>query len=286
MVESTASLLAHLRERRHARLRLPESLPEGLPDGLSEGFVDHLGAIWEHAACFFALPQTRKQACHVPGQHTGYRRVGLEYSQSRDRPDMNESFSYRLRTHRAMDLLLDDSARPLYDRMANICVDLDALAQNLLGALARDFGITHLHLETALDSYLQINHYRPSDVNERVFLQEPHEDGHLFTLVTATAPGLEICADGEIYEPTETRGDELLVMPGSVLTLLTGGQIEPLYHRVRRHADISMRMSLMYFVNPNIDQALSAWVQNRINDGVDIARYAAEGPKQFGLPSL
>jgi isopenicillin N synthase-like dioxygenase len=133
-------------------------------------------------------------------------------------------------------------------------------------------------------SYLQINYYEPAQ-HSRDMLQDGHEDGHLLTLVTATAPGLEIeTADG--YRPAELAEDEMLIMPGSLLTLMTGGQIPPLYHRVRNSFRKEPRYSMMYFVNPESDQVLEPWVSNETNAGIDIIEEANKLPLKFGLPTL
>ena len=53
--------------------------------------------------------------------------------------------------------------------------------------------------------------------------------------------------------------DEIVIMPGSVLTALSGGKIPPLYHQVRNHG-LDDRQSLMYFVNPEVDEPLFSWI--------------------------
>jgi isopenicillin N synthase-like dioxygenase len=116
-------------------------------------------------------------------------------------------------------------------------------------------------------------------------LQDGHEDGHLLTLVTATGPGLEIeTADG--YRPAEVAEDEMLIMPGSLLTLMTGGEIQPLYHRVRNSFRKEPRYSMMYFVNPESGQVLDPWIRNETNAGIDIIEEANKLPQKFGLPTL
>ncbi len=55
--------------------------------------------------------------------------------------------------------------------------------------------------------------------------------------------------------------DEVVIMPGSVLTALSGGKIAPLYHQVRNHG-LDDRQSIMYFVNPEIDEPLFGWIED------------------------
>jgi isopenicillin N synthase-like dioxygenase len=76
-----------------------------------------------------------------------------------------------------------------------------------------------------------------------------------------------------------------MVMPGSLLTAMTGGQVSPLYHRVRNCQEPE-RMSLMYFVNPQLDVELSPWLENETNLGVDVLDLARKLPNGFGLPDI
>jgi hypothetical protein len=62
---------------------------------------------------------------------------------------------------------------------------------------------------------------------------------------------LELLVAGK-FVTADIRDDELLVLPGSLLTLLTGGVVPPLYHRVRNNRQIKIRQSLLYFVNPSL----------------------------------
>jgi isopenicillin N synthase-like dioxygenase len=75
-------------------------------------------------------------------------------------------------------------------------------------------------------------------------------------------------------------------MPGSLLTLMTGGEIPPLYHQVKNSFRKESRYSLMFFVNPDGDQVLDPWVRNETNAGIDIIEQANALPQKFGLPTL
>ncbi len=99
------------------------------------------------------------------------------------------------------------------------------------------------------------------------------------------APGLEIEVDGA-FVPAEIGESEILVMPGSLLSLMTGDRVKPLFHRVRNTRRADPRSSLLYFVNPEIDQPLAPWIANASNAGIDIIERANSAPRKFGLPSL
>ena len=162
---------------------------------------------------------------------------------------------------------------------------LGELASDLFAGMADYWnpgGAPELRFRNA--TWTQVNHYEPAR-HSRELLQDPHEDGHLVTFVLTNAPGLEIQVDGE-FVPADVGENELLVMPGSLLSLMTGYRVKPGYHQVRNTRRTDPRSSLLYFVNPEIDQTLAPWIANESNRGVDIIERANAGPAQFGLPTL
>jgi isopenicillin N synthase-like dioxygenase len=80
-----------------------------------------------------------------------------------------------------------------------------------------------------------------------------------------------------------TVGDgRLLVMPGSVLTAMTAGQVPPLYHQVRNH-QLERRITVLYLVNPPLGQAIAPYVAED-GQAVDVAALARTSGAMFGLP--
>jgi isopenicillin N synthase-like dioxygenase len=96
---------------------------------------------------------------------------------------------------------------------------------------------------------------------------------------------LEIEVDGR-YVPVELGADEMLIMPGSLLTLMTGGAIPPLFHQVKNSRRKDARYSMMFFVNPEGNQVLEPWIRNESNAGRDVIAEANALPLKFGLPTL
>ena len=79
-----------------------------------------------------------------------------------------------------------------------------------------------------------------------------------------------------------TEPDEILVFPGEILWLLSGGVLVPLHHRVRPNSNYEERLSLLYFAD--IDPRLCMpWCVNEINRTVDIGKRVRENPTRFGL---
>ena len=237
-----------------------------------------------HAGAFFARPAAEKFRYARPEWVEGYRELGPEYSLVPERPDLTESFSAwnHNRMHAELETWRDDC--PLHGALRDAADLLADVVRELFAAM-RDYfapGTPELRFHDA--TYTQLNHYEPAR-HSRELLQDPHEDGHLVTLVTSNAPGLEIQVDGE-FVPANVAPDHFVVMPGSLLSLMTGDRVKPGYHQVRNSRRADPRTSMMFFVNPEIDQQLAPWIENESNRGVDIIERAIAAPKQFGYPSL
>src|SRR4051794_36535737 len=140
------------------------------------------------AVAFFERPLEDKTAHGSTDHNYGYRPFGIEYSISPDRPDMNECFTV---WSSRLDLI--PNAADIGDLTGAFLDWRDSLAplvQAILDEVARIFGAERApDFEKA--SYLQINYCLPAPV-ERDLLQDKHEDGHMVTVLHATAPGLEI----------------------------------------------------------------------------------------------
>ena len=234
------------------------------------------------AVKFFERPLEDKAAHGSTDHNYGYRPFGVEYSISPDRPDMNECF-----TVWASRLDLIPNAGDIDDLTGAFLSWRDSLApivKAILDEVAQSFGAEGAPaFEKA--SYLQINYCLPTPA-ERDLLQDKHEDGHMVTVLHATAPGLEIYTNDEI-KPMLPAKDEIVIMPGSVLTALSGGKIEPLYHQVRNHClGEGERQSIMYFVNPEIDEPLYGWLDSSDGERVDIREHVQNAPSMFGLPPV
>jgi isopenicillin N synthase-like dioxygenase len=231
---------------------------------------------------FFERPLEDKKAHGSSDHNYGYRPYGIEYSVSPDRPDMNECFT--LWASR-LDLIPQaDGISDLTESFLSWRDSLAPLVKGILDKVAQNFGADAAPaFEKA--SYLQINYCLPTPA-ERDLLQDRHEDGHMVTVLHATAPGLELYVNDEIT-PMLPAADEVVIMPGSVLTALSGGKIQPLYHQVRNHClGEGERQSIMYFVNPEIDEPLFGWIDSADGERVDIREHVQNAPSMFGLPPV
>jgi isopenicillin N synthase-like dioxygenase len=247
---------------------------------LSELDAANLHSALATAVRFFRRPLAEKTAHGSTDHNYGYRPFGIEYSITPERPDMNECFT--LWSSR-LDLI--PNAADIPDLTEAFLAWRDSLApivKGILDEVARNFG-TEGAPEFEKASYLQINYCLPAPA-ERDLLQDKHEDGHMVTVLHATAPGLEIYVNDDV-QPMLPARDEIVIMPGSVLTALSGGKIEPLYHQVRNHG-LDDRQSIMYFVNPEIDEPLFGWIECPDGERADIREAVQNAPTMFGLPPV
>jgi isopenicillin N synthase-like dioxygenase len=229
---------------------------------------------------FFARPLDEKIVHGSTDHNYGYRPFGIEYSLTPERPDMNECFT--LWSSR-LDLIPNaDEISEVTEAFLAWRDSLAPLVHAVIDEVAAAFHAGGAP-EFEKASYLQMNYCLPTPP-ERDLLQDKHEDGHMVTVLHATAPGLEIYVNDEA-QPMLPDRDEVVIMPGSVLTALSGGKIEPLYHQVRNHG-LEDRQSIMYFVNPEVDEPLFSWIASPDGSRVDIREHVQNAPSMFGLPPV
>src|SRR6185312_7685016 len=114
-------------------------------------------------------------------------------------------------------------------------------------------------------SCLQVN-CAPA-VSARSLIHPTHEDGHLLTIGVADGPGLEArTAVGGFVAPPVPPG-WAIAMPGDIASLMSGGRLAPLYHRVRGAG--RTRMAILFFIDLAPSDCVP-WVRNAVNEGVDI----------------
>lgn len=243
-----------------------------------------LDDVFRSARDFFAHLPAEKLRYERLDILEGYRRYGAEYSGELNRPDLNETFSLALRNMAREDLARWPATNPLHRALRAAAAPYAALVDAVLEEIRREVNPRGDRVSCTGYSYFQLNQYRPQ-FETRTFLQEAHEDGHLLTVVTSRQPGLEAEIDGR-FRPVNFANDELLVMPGSILTLMTGGRIRPLQHRVRNLRSVETRASLMFFANAPVERAPRAWAASADGSMPDIGQATAASSKLFGLPSI
>jgi len=231
---------------------------------------------------FFGIPAEIKSLCLMPAdRNTGYTPVGVEYSIAPDVPDQKESITY-IRAERRLAASQPSFVQPLYAAMAD-CVDaVHPLASGIMRALAERFGSDDAlcspdYSQLALNSCAITN--APRDV-----LIEPHEDGCLLTVLSSTAPGLELQHRSGAFRTCDEVIANLVVIAGRSLTLATSGAVPPTFHRVMRTPWVSHRYTIAYDVNVDIARAVTPWGYPESDTRLDIdARLTLT---RFGLAPL
>lgn len=243
---------------------------------LSPSEIAKLRQAFEAGRELFAMPDEMKLVHMSADMNHGFRPMGVEYSQSKDRPDLNESFSM---WYDRSDLIPKaEEIGPLIGAWNVYREFLDSLVQAVAVTLARRFGARKA-VDFKSASYLQMNSY--SYITEkREFLQDMHEDGHMMTVHYANAPGLEV-KTGSGACALDIDRESILFMPGSVLTELTSGTVPPLYHQVRNHRIVG-RASLQYFVNPSLHEPVFRWGDPEEAE-TDLRSGICGNPSAFGL---
>jgi isopenicillin N synthase-like dioxygenase len=214
----------------------------------------------------------------------GYRPWGVEYSRSPEEPDQMESFTA---TARDIDTsgLGTEKGRSLYRQMRKTIAVLEPIAESLAIALARkvaaDADTSQLAGAFHEWTCLQLNYSRPAE-NATRLINAPHEDGNLVTLGVSDGPGLEIQTPEGSFLPVRRPEGTIVVMPGEIARLLSGGMVRPLFHQVRPDPGVAERLALLYF--GDIDPArCEPWVQNEVNQDIDIGAISRANSARFGL---
>jgi isopenicillin N synthase-like dioxygenase len=191
-----------------------------------------------------------------------------------------------IRTRKASERLQSLVAKTLYYRMLAVIEILEPIAVNLTMGLAEFLGggdslVHHRPRAFRYWSRLQMNYSQPSQISAPL-INDLHEDRDLITITCATGPGLQVQVGSGEFKSVTTEQGELLILPGEIAWLLSGGYVQPLWHRVITCPEQPVRKSLLFF--GDIDPSLcEPWVRNEINSGVDIPGRVKAGVTHFGL---
>lgn len=221
---------------------------------------------------FFAKPDTQKQAAATLERLEGYRPIGSEFSISPDHPDLCEVFSVWPWNADRSEVRAWATASELHKTVTEALPIYGSVAARLMNAVRRLIKPDSQQLDLSEASYLQLNHYTPSR-HGRHLLQEEHEDGHIITLIRPTSPGLEVKI-AEAFEPVTLASNQVIALSGGLLTILTGGMIPPLFHRVRNNRATTIRQSVIFFGNPSVSSDTSPWIENETNANANIRELA------------
>lgn len=270
----------------------PDSLPGNLLKRIethgfallqtSESLRQSISSVFDAGYAFFRASADAKLLNWLP-EETGYRAIGREYSDDPNQPDQLESFTVTIR-HPTTGLP-EEKARVLATRMLDVFHEMEELSETLATGLKKS--ITCRDDDTVQKgafhrwSRLQLNYSRPSQVSSQ-FINEAHEDGNLLTLACASGRGLEVRSPTGEFIPLTAHPGELILMPGGIIWLLSGGRIPPLFHRVVPHTHSQERLALLFFgdISPSVCEP---WLETDVNRGIDIRDRVRTNVNRFGL---
>ena len=239
--------------------------------------------LFEEGAYFFARPLQEKLECAPdPGTNVGFRPIGQEYSIAPSIPDVKESLTF-VPAEGNLVTSQPQFVWGLYETMSRAVVELDRLCDGIMNVLAARYGQTD-PIYAAAHSQLAINYYPSADSTSDVLI-EPHEDGCLLTVLSATHSGLEIRHRDGVFRACDDLIGALAILPGVSMTHATGGDIAPTFHRVVRRPGVTKRFAIAYDATADLRRPVAPWVRR---DGFP-QRLDLEAQltlTRFGLPPL
>ncbi|WP_315138651.1 2OG-Fe(II) oxygenase [Achromobacter marplatensis] len=232
---------------------------------------------------YSSIPATTKASFSFAQDTDGFFPFGAEYSQVEGQPDLCERFCY-WQTHQAKHQGHEFLRSEFFAAVSDYEAQISELAQQLIDGICEEFGASPLAPSRAA-SYLQLCVYGAQAPQvQRKFAQDPHEDGHMLSFIKPNRDGL-VLVRGRSLEPVRLLDNELAVLAGSLLTELSDCSIPAAYHAVLSPQEPVARSSLMYFVNPNIEQKLVGFYRQRpinLNGAID-ARHTSFGNQPLQL---
>lgn len=177
----------------------------------------------------------------------GFYPVGYSYLDSVVNSDLCETFNYWSK-YKPEHKQWDFSRSEFYAHAERYESHAEKYGQGILDAI-RDYYGYETKLPIKNDSYLQFNHYREDlRLQGGKYLQKKHEDGHLLTIIKPNGPGLVVYKNDQECL-VELGRDQAIVIPGSLLTRLTEGEVDPMYHAVINFTLPAPRCSIVYNIN-------------------------------------
>ncbi|MDM0034750.1 2OG-Fe(II) oxygenase family protein [Variovorax sp. J22P271] len=238
-------------------------------------------AVWSTLDGISRVPKEQSRDFCFPDRTDGFLLKGGEHAKYTENVDLCDRFCY-WHKHRGLHSGHPFVDTPVYKDIQKSESELWSLSQRIVSGLW-DFFRNEDQMIIRDSSYVQLCMYENGhQVDDRGYLQDRHEDGHLITLIKPTRDGLVIfLSDEEV--PVHLADDEIIVITGSLLTLLSDGKIPTMYHAVRNPKMELSRKSLVYFAIPDLGQPYTTLLEKKT---INIASIADESHRAFGNAPL
>jgi len=241
--------------------------------------IDH-GAyrrLLSRAEAYFAQSTATKMAHYIglSQNHSGYVPVGEEQFAT-SAPDLKEAFDCNL------DYRHEQGRRPLlgpnlWPDMPGFRADVLAYYANITGIGRRLFRAFALALDLPEDHFDAVTRHPPSQLRLIHYPHNPeaedrpgigsHTDYECFTLLRATAPGLQIVDRAGEWIDVPLLDDALVMNIGDMMEILSNGRYVATRHRVKKVAQ--ERYSFALFHSCDYDHVIAPVID------ADAPRYAA-----------
>ncbi len=133
------------------------------------------------------------------------------------------------------------------------------LGQRLLGPVAAGVGLDPTYLADRAEqpvSLLRMINYEARAAEDDQVRIVPHTDFELFTIISESSPGFELCdRTGRWHRASTADPSEFLVLAGDILEIVTAGRVESPLHRVR--AGSRPRQSMVFFFGLDAEAVVS-----------------------------
>ncbi|MGF6094288.1 hypothetical protein [Pseudomonas sp. 18175] len=177
----------------------------------------------------------------------GFTPIGYSHTKEQQNTDLCETFNY-WKKHKNEHKNYPFSNHAFYSHIDSYESQISIYGQTLINEILKKFDYP-TKISVRDDSFLQFNYYREDlRSNGLKYLQQQHEDGHLLTIIKPNSPGLVLYIDDRECLVDVAR-DQAIVIPGSLLTLLSEGKIAPTYHAVINFTLPTPRCSVVYNIN-------------------------------------
>ncbi|WP_350334387.1 isopenicillin N synthase family dioxygenase [Coralliovum pocilloporae] len=230
-------------------------------------------AVFDASKRFHALPEEKKQAIALNGNHRGYIAINTSTDVTSDLAEVtkpNQSASFMMMREDAVadpdTYLSGPNQWPELDGFREVCEAyaeaMTGLGQKLMGLALEAIGVTDRSILTAFDPptlWLRLLHYPPQSPQapDDLYGSAPHKDfGCLTLLAQDDVGGLQVqTPEGRWVDAPPMEG-AFVVNVGDMLHRLSNGRLLSTPHRVINTSG-QERYSVPFFFDPHVSATIS-----------------------------
>ncbi|CAB3749989.1 2OG-Fe(II) oxygenase family protein [Paraburkholderia humisilvae] len=232
---------------------------------------------WDALDLYANVGSDVKSEFSFPDHTDGFLPFGMEYAKATHQPDLCERYCYWHKDRRRHEAHAF-SGSEFYRAICGYESGISEVAQGVLDSICGFFNVSD-PVDIRNSSYIQLCAYhKPPRRPDREYLQNRHEDGHLLSIIKGNRDGLVIFPRGERLV-VRLADDEMIVITGSLLTLLSDNRIPYMDHAVTNPCVPVARLSIVYFVIPDLTRKYTSFMNCK---QLDLVAVANESHQAFG----